>query len=355
MLSQRDVPLAPLTTLGLGGLAARMAVVNDEADLVDALAQASSDGGELFVLGGGSNVVVADEGFPGLVVRMASRGVKVEKRGSKVLLDVAAGEDWDSLVTRAVAEGWSGIESLAGIPGLVGGTPIQNVGAYGHEVSETIQSVRVFDRERDEFIDLETQACAFGYRTSLFRGKGRYIVARVVFELDMSRESAPVLYSELARTLSVKEGERAPAREVRRAVRALRRSKGMVVDPNDPDSASVGSFFVNPTLTRGEFGVLEERASQGGVLRAGETVPRFLVESERVKVPAAWLVERAGFSKGYGAGRVGVSSKHALALVHRGGGTTRELIDLAREIQGGVKERFGVTLHPEPVLVGVRL
>jgi UDP-N-acetylmuramate dehydrogenase len=355
MLLQRGVPLAPLTTLGLGGLAARMAVVNDEADLVDALAQASSDGDELFVLGGGSNVVVADEGFPGLVVRVASRGVKVEKRGSKVLLDVAAGEDWDSLVTRAVAEGWSGIESLAGIPGLVGGTPIQNVGAYGHEVSETIQSVRVFDRERDEFIDLGTQACAFGYRTSLFRGKGRYIVARVVFELDMSRESRPVLYSELARTLSVKEGERAPAREVRRAVCALRRSKGMVVDPNDPDSASVGSFFVNPTLTRGEFGVLEERASQGGVLRAGETVPRFLVESERVKVPAAWLVERAGFSKGYGAGRVGVSSKHALALVHRGGGTTRELIDLAREIQGGVKERFGVRLQPEPVLVGVRL
>jgi UDP-N-acetylmuramate dehydrogenase len=352
MLLQRGVPLAPLTTLGLGGLAARVAVVKDDVDLVEALRQATSDGDEIFVLGGGSNVVVADEGFAGLVVRVASRGVEVHRRGSKVRVDVAAGEDWDGLVSRAVAEGWSGIESLAGIPGLVGGTPIQNVGAYGHEVKEVIVRVRAYDREEEAFVDFGREACAFGYRTSVFRGKGRYVVTRVVFELDASEASAPVLYSELARTLAVREGERAPAREVRRAVRSLRRSKGMVVDPTDPDSASVGSFFVNPTLNSEDLRVLEQRAVESGALRAGETVPRFAAANEEFKVPAAWLVERAGFSKGYGQGRVGVSSKHALALVHRGGGTTRDLVDLAREIRSVVKERFGAELHPEPVFVG---
>jgi UDP-N-acetylmuramate dehydrogenase len=355
MISRRDVPLAPLTTLGLGGLAARMAVVHDDSDLVDALESAESTGESVFVLGGGSNVIVADDGFPGLVIRVASRGVAIEESGSKVRLDVAAGEDWDGLVERTVAEGWSGIESLAGIPGLAGGAPIQNVGAYGHEVKETILRVRAFDRERNVFVDLPKEACAFGYRTSLFRGKGRYIVTKVLFELDVSPDSAPVLYAELARTLGLQEGERAPAREVVRAVRALRRSKGMLVDPSDPDSASVGSFFVNPTLTRHELDALDRRVREGGVLRAGELVPRFPVEEARFKVPAAWLVERAGFSRGYGPGRVGVSTKHTLALVHRGRGTTRELIELARQIRSGVNDRFGVELHPEPVFVGCKL
>jgi UDP-N-acetylmuramate dehydrogenase len=355
MLRERDVPLAPFMTLGLGGPASRMVTVSDDADLVDAIQQAESDGDELFVLGGGSNVVVADEGFAGLVVRMASRGMEIERRGGKVRLDVAAGEDWDALVTRAAAEGWSGIESLAGIPGLVGGTPIQNVGAYGHEVKETILSVRAFDREKHAFTDLGREACAFGYRTSLFRGKARYVVTRVLFELDVSTTSAPVLYSELARALTMQEGDRAPVAEVRRAVRELRRSKGMVLDPLDRDSASVGSFFVNPTLTSEELGALERRASQGGVLRSGETVPRFFVNEGQFKVPAGWLVERAGFTKGYGQGRVGVSSKHALALVNRGQGTTRELLLLAREIRRGVNERFGVELQPEPVFLGCTL
>jgi UDP-N-acetylmuramate dehydrogenase len=350
--SLRNVPLAPLTTLGLGGAAARMVTVKGDADLVGALEEARSSSEPVFVLGGGSNVVVGDEGFAGLVVRVASRGVDVERRGSKVRLDVAAGEDWDDFVARAVAEGWSGIESLAGIPGLVGGTPIQNVGAYGHEVNETILSVRAFDRETRAFTVLAKEACAFGYRTSLFRGNARYVVTRVLFELDVSTSSAPVLYGELARTLGVKEGERASVREVRRAVRALRRSKGMVVDPRDPDSASVGSFFVNPTLTPEELGAVEQRASRDGMLRGGETVPRFPVDRGQFKVPAAWLVERAGFARGYGRGGVGISSKHSLALVHRGQGTTRELIDLAREIRSGVRTRFGVELHPEPVFVG---
>jgi UDP-N-acetylmuramate dehydrogenase len=355
MLFRRDVPLAPLTTLGLGGLASRMAVVSDEGELVEAILQADSAGQEVFVLGGGSNVVVADEGFQGLVVRVASRGVTVEGRGSKVGLDVAAGEDWDALVERTVSEGWSGLESLAGIPGLVGGAPIQNVGAYGHEVKETIAGVRAFDRERRLFVDLPKEACAFGYRTSLFRGERRYLVTRVRFELDVSPGSAPVLYAELARALGLPEGRRAPASEVLSAVRALRRSKGMLIDPSDPDSASVGSFFVNPTLTRSELDALEQRIAEGGMLREGEAVPRFRVPDGRFKIPAAWLVERAGFPKGYGSGRVGVSTKHTLALVHRGQGTTRELLELAREIRRGVASRFGVELHPEPVFLGCEL
>jgi UDP-N-acetylmuramate dehydrogenase len=355
MLLQRDVPLAPLTTLGLGGRAARMAIVGDEADLLEALREAKGQGERVLVLGGGSNVVIADEGFPGLVIRVASRGVEVLRLEGKVRLDVAAGEDWDALVSRAVREGWSGIECLSGIPGLVGATPIQNVGAYGHEVKETVARVRVFDREREVFVDMSPDACGFGYRTSIFRGSERYVVMRVDFELEVSKDSAPIVYTELARALDVREGERAPAREVRRAVRALRRSKGMVVDARDPDSVSVGSFFVNPTLTKDELGAVERRASRVGLLRMGETVPRFPAGSERWKVPAGWLVEHAGFAKGYGHGRVGVSSKHALALVHRGHGTTRELIELAREIQAGVKASFGVELHPEPVLVGCAL
>ncbi len=354
MLLSRDVPLAPLTTLGLGGPAARMVTVGDEADLVDALRDAQSRGDEVFVLGGGSNVVVADEGFAGLVVRVASKGVDVERRESKVRLDVAAGENWSALVTWAVEEGYSGFESLAGIPGLVGATPIQNVGAYGHEVRESLVRVRAFDRVERRFIELENRACAFGYRTSLFRGKSRYIVVRSVFELDVTRESAPVGYSELARALGVKEGARAPAKEVEKAVLALRRSKGMVLDPSDADSVSAGSFFVNPSLTTAELDALTRRASEG-ILRAGETVPRFPAGAELWKVPAAWLVERAGFTKGYGEGGVGVSGKHSLALVHRGHGTTRELLALAREIRAGVKSRLGVELSPEPVFLGCAL
>jgi UDP-N-acetylmuramate dehydrogenase len=356
MLLQRDVPLAPLTTLGLGGRASHMAIVGDDGDLLDALHEAASQKQKVLVLGGGSNVVIADEGFDGMVVRVASRGVNVERPlNDKVRLDVAAGEDWDALVSRAVAEGWSGLESLSGIPGLVGATPIQNVGAYGHEVKETIASVRVFDRQSEIFSDLPPDACGFGYRTSIFRGSERYVVLRVVFELAVSKESAPVVYPELARALGVAEGGRVPSRKVRRAVRTLRRAKGMIVDPTDPDSASVGSFFVNPILTKEELGALERRAAQGALLRMGETVPSFAAGPDRWKIPAGWLVEHAGFPKGYGQGRVGVSSKHALALVHRGHGTTKEFVALAREIRAGVLANFGVTLEPEPLLVGCSL
>jgi UDP-N-acetylmuramate dehydrogenase len=309
----------------------------------------------VFVLGGGSNVVVADEGFSGLVLRMASRGIEVSRHGERVRIEAAAGEEWDALVTRAVHEGWSGFECLAGIPGLVGATPIQNVGAYGHEVRETLVSVRAFDRAAASFVDLDARDCAFGYRTSRFRGSDRYILVRVTFDLEVRRDSAPVRYRELVQTLGIDEGARAPCRDVRDAVMTLRRSKGMVLDPHDPDSVSVGSFFVNPTLTLADLDALETRATRGDLLRPGESVPRFAFEGNLVKVPAGWLVERAGFNKGYGGGRVGVSAKHALALVHRGEGTTRELLELARGIQEGVRRAFGVELRPEPIFLGCAL
>jgi UDP-N-acetylmuramate dehydrogenase len=353
MLLQHDVPLAPLTTLRLGGHAARMAVICSEVDVLDALKEADAAGQDVFVLGGGSNVVVADAGFPGLVLRMASRGVEVSRRDGRVRIEVAAGEDWDALVARAVHEGWSGVEALAGIPGLVGATPIQNVGAYGQEVRDTLVSVRAFDRTAGSFVDLAAGDCAFGYRTSRFRGTARYVIVRATFDLEARAESAPIRYAELARALGVSLGERAPCRDVRDAALALRRSKGMVLDPSDPDSVSVGSFFVNPTLTPAELDALESRASREGLLRTGEAFPRFAAEGGLFKVPAGWLVERAGFQRGYGHGHVGVSSKHALALVHRGHGTTRELLELAREIQEGVRKAFAVELRPEPIFLGV--
>jgi UDP-N-acetylmuramate dehydrogenase len=355
MRLQRDVPLAPLTTLRLGGRAARVAAIGSESDLLEALREAENANEDVFVLGGGSNVVVADDGFPGLVLRMESRGIEAYRRGGRVRVEIAAGEDLDAFVARAVEERWSGVECLAGIPGLVGATPIQNVGAYGQEVRDTLVGVRAFDRAAGSFVDFDAGDCAFGYRTSRFRGTVRHVIVRVTLDLEIHRESAPIRYAELARALGVHEGERAPCREVRNAVLALRRRKGMVLDPEDPDSVSAGSFFVNPTLTPVEIEALERRASQGGYLRATETVPRFAAEGSLFKVPAGWLVERAGFAKGYGRGRVGVSSKHALALVHRGQGTTRELLDLAREIQQGVRGSFGVELRPEPILLGCAL
>ncbi len=344
---RESVPLAPLTTLRLGGPAARMVDVEREGDVASIVADADARGDPLFVLGGGSNVVVADEGFSGLVVRIALRGVEIRRNAAQVVVDVAAGESWDEFVARAVVEGWRGVECMSGIPGLVGATPIQNVGAYGQEVKDTLTSVRVFDRAAGCALTLDAAACAFGYRTSVFKRSDRFIVMSVRYVLDRASESAPVRYAELARALSLHEGQRAPLGRVRDTIVALRRGKGMVVDPDDTDSVSAGSFFVNPVLDARAFAALEQRA--------GESPPRFDAGGGRVKVAAAWLVERAGFPKGWAAGRVGVSRKHALALVNRGGATTRELLVLARAIRGGVWERFGVELEPEPVFVGCRL
>jgi UDP-N-acetylmuramate dehydrogenase len=319
------VELAPLTTLRLGGPAARLVEARTEDEVVEAARGAS------LLLAGGSNVVIADEGVPGTVARIVTRGV--EREGLR--LTVAAGEEWDPLVAMCVAEGLQGFECLSGIPGSVGATPIQNVGAYGQEVAETVESVRVYDRATARVEDMPAAACGFVYRGSVFKYHDRRVVLSVTFRLRDSALSGPLRYAELTRKLDVPLGGSAPLADVRQAVLELRRGKGMVIDPADPDSVSAGSFFTNPILDAPPAGA-----------------PAWPEPDGRVKVSAAWLIEQAGFHKGYGNGRVGISNKHTLALVNRGGATTAELMSLAREIAGGVEEHFGIALHPEPVLVG---
>ena len=343
MHARAGVPLAPLTTLRVGGPAARLVDLDREEHVLEALADAESHGQGIFVLGSGSNVVVGDSGFPGLVIRMATRGVDVVREGDRVVVDVAAGEDWDALVARAVDEGWAGVSSMSGIPGLVGATPIQNVGAYGQEVSDTIVGVRVYDREARAFVDMEPPACRFGYRASLFKRSDRWIVTRVRFAFPRSHED-DVRYAELSRALSVAEGSRAPAARIRSTIIDLRRAKGMVLDPGDPESVSAGSFFVNPVVDAGTLSRVESVA--------GKTPPRFDAGEGRWKLPAAWLVEQAGFARGWTLGRAGISRKHALALVNRGGASATEILAAARTVRDGVRARFSVTLEPEPVLVG---
>jgi UDP-N-acetylmuramate dehydrogenase len=341
-----DVPLAPLTTLRVGGAAARLAELVSEDDVRACVVDADARGEPLLVLGGGSNVLVADEGFAGLVARMAIGGVQARRDGDRVVVEVGAGEDWDTLVARAVDEGWRGVASLSGIPGQVGATPIQNVGAYGEEVADTVVRVRVFDRVAGAFVDMPAAECGFGYRASVFKRNERWIVTRVRFAFQRGDE-APVRYAELARALSVKEGDAAPSRSVRATVIALRRGKGMVLDPADADSVSAGSFFVNPVVDRATANRVEALA--------GARPPSFDAGEGKVKLAAAWLVERAGFPKGWGEGRAGVSRKHALALVNRGGATSAEVLAVARAIRDGVRARLGVTLEPEPVFVGCTL
>ena len=347
-----DLPLAPLTTLRLGGPAERLVRARTEAELLEAVTAAGAEG-PVFVLAGGSNVVIADEGVPGTVVRVETRGVERSPRpDGRVALTVQAGEEWDRVVAECVAGRLSGFECLSGIPGSSGATPIQNVGAYGQEVSSSITSVRVLDRATGDVLELTPIECAFGYRTSRFRHRQRHVVLSVTYALSPAPDGAgePIRYPELARALDVAVGERAPLAEVREAVLGLRRSKGMVVDADDPDSVSAGSFFTNPIVERGDLDALERRAA---ALSAGRP-PHWAAPGGTVKISAAWLVEHAGFGRGYGDGRVGVSSRHTLALINRGGATTAELVSLAREIAAGVEAAFGIELVPEPVFVGHR-
>ena len=340
--------LSELTTLRLGGPAARVVEAGSESAIIAAVRAADAAGEPLLLLAGGSNVLVADDGFPGTVVRVTSRGV----RAAAGRLEVAAGEPWDPFVARCVGDGRAGIECLSGIPGSVGATPIQNVGAYGQEVAETIVSVRAYDRTLETVLEVPAAECGFTYRSSAFkRAQGRWVVLAVTFELERRPDSRPVRYAALARALAIGEGERAPLADVRAAVLALRRSKGMVIDPGDPDSVSAGSFFTNPVLDAAAFVELEERAREW--LGDGVSVPRFEQRDGSVKLPAAWLIERAGFERGHGDPQtVAISGKHTLALTNRGAGTTAQLVALAREIAAAVHDRFGVELVPEPVFVG---
>jgi UDP-N-acetylmuramate dehydrogenase len=334
--------LATYTTLRLGGPAGRLIT----ATVTDEIPQLVRGAEALFVLAGGSNVVVADAGYPGTVLLLRNSGVVVTRDGDAVLLTVAAGEPWDEVVARTVGEGWSGIECLSGIPGSAGATPIQNVGAYGQEIAETIASVRVYDRRRDTVVVMGPDDCGFGYRTSVFKHSDRWIVLDVTLRLAPDPRSTPIRYPELARALGVPAGDRAPLDEVRAAVLKLRAGKGMVLDADDPDTYSVGSFFTNPVLSGADYTRLREPAADA---------PAWPNPDGTVKTSAAWLIEHAGFARGYGRDGVGISTKHTLALTNRGAGTTAALLDLAREIRAGVARRFGVTLVPEPVLVDCAL
>jgi UDP-N-acetylmuramate dehydrogenase len=340
------VPLAPRTTLRLGGPARALVEAATEAELVDAVRGADAAGEPVLLLAGGSNVVIADAGFDGLVVHVATTGVRREPAGNgRERLTVAAGEPWDDVVAGAVADGLAGIECLSGIPGSTGATPIQNVGAYGQEVATAIASVRVLDRRTGAALELAPEACGFAYRSSAFRRSDGHVVLAVTFELERADSSGPLRYGELARALDAEADAGAPLHEVREAVLALRRAKGMVLNAADHDTWSAGSFFTNPVLDAAAFAALEAQA--------GAPPPRFPEPDGRIKTSAAWLIERAGFTKGDARGPVALSSKHALALTNRGGATAEQLVGFAREIADQVEQRLGVALVPEPVLVGL--
>ena len=346
MRVRHDVPLAPRTTLGVGGSARQFARAETLDDVREALATAAAANDPVLVLGGGSNLVIRDRGWDGLVVEIAIPGVRIAADTNGARVAASAGVVWEDFVAEMVGAGLAGVECLSGIPGLVGATPIQNVGAYGQEVADTIEYVRALDRSTSELERIEPGACRFGYRTSAFRASDRWIVVEVVFRLARSpAASAPIRYPELARALGVADGGTAPLGEVRRCVLDLRRAKGMVVDPADPESRSAGSFFTNPIVDAATLRTLEAR------LGSGVAVPRFAAPGGMTKLAAAWLIEQAGFTKGYTVGRVGISRKHALALVNRGGATARELLDLAEQIQDGVRAKLGIELVPEPVVV----
>jgi UDP-N-acetylmuramate dehydrogenase len=296
-------------------------------------------GQPVLVLAGGSNVVIGDAGFPGLVLLLRTRGIRVIESGpDDVVVRVAAGEPWDDFVAYAVTNGYSGVECLAGIPGSTGATPIQNVGAYGQEVAHTIVAVHAYDRDQDVIRAMSPAECGFGYRTSVFKHNDRYVVLEVDFRLTVSDSSAPIRYAELAGNLGTEVGGRVPLSQARDTVLKLRAGKGMVLDPEDFDTWSVGSFFTNPVVPADFFATLGE-------------MPHWPGADGTVKIPAAWLIERAGFAKGFAGAGVSISTKHTLALTNRGAGSTTALLDLARTIRDGVRDRFGIELHPEPVLV----
>ena len=334
--------LSDVTTLRLGGPAREVVEATTTDELVAAVADADAAGTPVLLVAGGSNLVVADDGFDGRVVLVRTTGDVIDQdMCSGATVTVSAGESWDDLVARAVEQEWIGIEALAGIPGSVGATPIQNVGAYGQEVAQSIVRVRTWDRHENAIRTLTADQCRFGYRTSRFKAEpGRHVVLDVAFQLRLGSLGAPVAYAELARTLGIEVGERAPSAEVREAVLALRRGKGMVLDPADHDTWSAGSFFTNPVLPPAAADRLPSEA------------PRFAQPDGTVKTSAAWLISHAGFERGHGTAAASLSTKHALALTNRGDATTADLLALAREVRAGVASRFGIELEPEPNLVG---
>ena len=342
---QTDAPgLGAYTTLRLGGPAGTLTVAAETDEAVTTVRNAYGKGRPVLILAGGSNVVIGDGGFAGETLLLRTRGMRVlSTRAGRVLLRVAAGEVWDDFVEYAVSNGWSGVECLSGIPGSAGATPIQNVGAYGQEVAQTIVAVHAYDRETDTIREMSPAECAFAYRSSIFKHNDRFLVTHVDFLLTVSDDSAPIRYAELARNLGVEAGDRVPLRQARDTVLKLRAGKGMVLDQDDKDTWSVGSFFTNPVVSAERWAAL------------GLEAPHWPGEDGTVKIPAAWLIEHAGFPKGYAGTGVAISTKHTLALTNRGAGRTSDLLDLARTIRDGVGSRFGIELHPEPVLINCAL
>lgn len=351
MQELHDAPLAPLTTLRLGGPATRLITATTDAEVIAAVREADDSGTPLLLIGGGSNLVIGDKGFDGTALRIATEGLLLDA----TKLELAAGEVWTDAVARTVEAGLAGIECLAGIPGSAGATPIQNVGAYGQEVSSTITEVIAYDRRARETVTITNAECVFSYRHSRFKAEPeRFVVLRVRFELeDAQGFSAPVKYAETARALGVEPRDRVPLAAAREAVLKLRSGKGMVLDPGDHDTWSAGSFFTNPILTHQEFAAFHARVKE----RLGEEAepPSYAAGDGHTKTSAAWLIDKAGFTKGYGNGPARISTKHTLALTNRGGATTEDLLVLAREVVAGVREAFGITLVNEPVTVGVSL
>ncbi len=343
---ESNVALAPLTTIGIGG-AARFFFRAKRVDEIQAAVKwARENRSELFILGGGSNLLISDGGFDGLVLHADLRGITVESEDEYATVKVAAGEPWDEFVAMAVGNRWAGIECLSGIPGSTGATPIQNVGAYGQDVSETIVRVEALDRTTGRVRTFTNAECRFGYRASLFKNheRDRHVVVSVTFRLKRDGE-ASIRYPELKKFIDEKGVSIDDLQGVRDAVIVIRKLKGMVIDPSDPDTKSDGSFFMNPVITPAEY---ESFARRDGAAAA----PHFPAEDGNVKLSAAWLIEHAGFNKGFTHGKVGLSSKHTLAVINRGGGTAREVVDLVALIRNEVREKFGVEIHPEPNFIG---
>ncbi|HEY0796282.1 MAG TPA: UDP-N-acetylmuramate dehydrogenase [Acidisarcina sp.] len=349
MQFRENVPLAPLTTLKIGGPARWFAEAITESDLLKAVDFARSSSLPLFILGGGSNLLVSDAGFPGLVIHVALRGISESSDGSDRIFSVAAGEDWDHFVTHAVDRSCGGIECLAGIPGTVGGTPVQNVGAYGQEVATTIQTVRALDLASGRFVDLSRSQCGFEYRKSIFNtiARGRYIVVAVTYHLSTS-SPAMLNYADIKQYF--KDRPTPSLLEVAAGVREIRHGKGMLITPSDPDCRSAGSFFKNPVVPDNQLQQIQSSLAEQTV-PAELKIPTYPAEPGFSKVPAAWLVERAGFSKGYILGNAAISSRHTLALINRGGASAAEIIALKSEIVAAVQQRFGIALEQEPVYV----
>lgn len=349
---RENVLLAPYTTLGVGGPARFLAGVRHEDQIQEALEFARSRACPVFVLGGGSNVVVSDSGFPGLVVRMEIRGIRNLDVDHGGLLSAAAGEDWDGLVERCVEKNLSGLECLSGIPGTVGGAPVQNIGAYGEEVGNAILSIRALDRETNSIEEISGRDCRFGYRSSIFNTthKDRYIIIRVAFSLQPYGKPR-IQYRDLQQHFAGR--TKTPGLgEVRRAVMQIRDAKGMLLEGSHAGLKSAGSFFKNPVLDPARAVEIENMARDRGLLDPSQNLPRFATPRGMEKIPAAWLIEQAGFEKGFTSGNVGISEKHTLAFVNHGGARAGEFIDLMRRVQEKVYDEFGVNLQPEPTFLG---